>query len=320
MDEFLTKANLKRNETESVSIGFRLANNIRPRDKILSSIQQGAFSNMKNLKKIQISFNEIQKLHATSFDGLVNLEELIFSYNQTKEIEMGAFIQLKRLKSLQIECSCLGPTILEPLESLNELSLCCSFENLNELIRPLKNLKALSIYKYNKDQFECFESMPNLETLTLNSNHQSGSVSLQNKPLFRNLINLKELSLIKIDLDFIEHDSIQLFQGLFGLKSLNMTQDCLKSKLKPNIFKGLFGLEKLDLCLNQISSIDDPEAFKDLANLKYLNLSYNELRTIHDMAFQNLSCLETLFLHQNKLEEINPNIFKNLKNLKSICL
>jgi len=69
----------------------------------LIAIDNVKLSNLKNLKKLFLSKNEIKFISATDFAGLKNLQGLDLSFNNIADIEAGSFDELKSLEILNLQ-------------------------------------------------------------------------------------------------------------------------------------------------------------------------------------------------------------------------
>lgn len=69
----------------------------------ISDVPDGIFSGIENLETLHLDSNEIQNLHANSFNGLLNLLELRLENNLIAELPDRVFDVLPNLKSLSLK-------------------------------------------------------------------------------------------------------------------------------------------------------------------------------------------------------------------------
>lgn len=151
--------------------------------------------------------------------------------------------------------------------------------------------------------------------------------------IVKNLINLRTLKLIHLDLSTIDRNTFQQFRqlehlaliksnierihrGTFRflpqLRSLNLEQNRLNDSIWSNLTADLAQLETFILSQNQFHSVRE-EDFRSLKSLKLLDLSSNGLQTIDAKSFP--STLEKLFLQNNELNSLQLTFLFQLKRL-----
>ncbi|NWS79318.1 TLR5 protein, partial [Toxostoma redivivum] len=89
--------------------------------------------------------------------------------------------------------------------------------------------------------------------------------------------------------------------------------------LNSLVFQSLGNLESLNLCKNKINQIQR-QAFFGLDNLKILNLSSNLLGELYDYTFEGLRSVMYIDLQQNHIGMMDNQSFRQLVNLKIIDL
>lgn len=143
----------------------------------IRKIGQKAFCEAKNLKKLHLDLNRIERIKRDSFIGATNLENLWIRKNSISNIQEGAFNDLQNLKTLSLSENRLEkvpPKLLEPLENLEQIWL---FANqISFLHKDLfeKNLKLREIHLHENQLIstdtKIFSNLKNLVLLTLQRN------------------------------------------------------------------------------------------------------------------------------------------------------
>ncbi|XP_063697977.1 leucine-rich repeat-containing G-protein coupled receptor 4-like [Culicoides brevitarsis] len=217
-------------------------------------IAEDAFHSCQILRKLDLSQNQIQKLHSNTFKGLTNLEYLDVDHNQLKELNGVNYLfkDLHNLNTLDLS----GNKIIEfPAENL---------KNNRKLMKIYLNSNGLSDLEVEK----LVEILPDLKEL--NSRKRKKTLARTN-----NCANLKELCL---DFSHIKKLHSNTFKGLTNLEELSLSYNKL-TELDDNLFEDLHNLKKLDLSGNDIT-IFHPEILKNNKNLKEIWLHLNDLTNL----------------------------------------
>lgn len=130
------------------------------------------------------------------------------------------------------------------------------------------------------------------------------------------LLAMPELSNLNFSNNNIKQIAASAFQGLYNLKSLNLSHNNLESVY--TWLANLHNLQSLDLSFNTIKQIET-SAFNNLNNFKILNLSNNKLETV-GIWLANLHSLQFLDLSSNNITSIVPHAFRDLGNLQTLLL
>jgi Leucine-rich repeat (LRR) protein len=140
-----------------------------------------------------------------------------------------------------------------------------------------------------------------------------------NRGTFNSMLQLKNLSLSRNEIESIETDSFLTESFESNILQLYLSENKL-AKIQQRTFNGLFKLEILHLDKNEIEEIDENsfsnEPFE--SNILQLYLSHNKLTKIQQRTFNGLFKLELLHLDKNIIEEIEKNSFTNLNDLKEL--
>ena len=187
--------------------------------------------------------------------------------------------------------------------------------------------------KNSKDDSNLFGQnlFPNLENLSLtwDTNITSSNYRDLDVRQFKNMKNLKVLSLRGFSLHCIDVEFNYLTEATFSIKVpenicnfYNLEKLCLenftdKISLDEKFLEHLVNLEELKLD-DVFDSIDEDVQylFKSLVKLKKLTLTYNEINTVKSSYFQHLVDLEELNLRLNDIRAIEQGAFKTLTKLK----
>lgn len=179
------------------------------------------------------------------------------------------------------------------IESVPELQVECSYQNLNETHRD----------NYN-DVFELDYSHNNLK--------EFGAIRGQ---------NLAALNLAYNQISSISRDS---FQGATNLVTLHLNHNNLEN-IDRDSFMDLARLQVLDLQFNRLKTVQD-DTLRPLTNLRSLDLSYNNLPEIltkdkHLLDILGLSSdIQKLRLNGLGVEHVERNYFNGFEQLKVVTI
>lgn len=253
-------------------------------------------SNLKNLTRLDLSWNEISDL--TPLKKLTKLTYLNLSNNQIKDI---------------------AP--LKELNNLNELNLNYNqIENINELGSLTKLTHLDIVYNQIKD-IDPLKGLTNLTYLNLFFNQVSDISSLSY------LVNLRELNLEtnkitdltplskpkKISTLNLNSNLISDLTPISDIKSLSVLKIDNNKINNIDALSSLSNLTDLSLYKNEI---EDISALRTMTNLKSLDLSVNHVSDISSL--QYLTSLTELKLYCNCICDINP--LRYLDNMESLSL
>jgi Leucine-rich repeat (LRR) protein len=198
----------------------------------------------KWLKKLDLSWNNIQGLSNDAFQNLTRLQELDLSYNNLLFVEPKALDQLHLLRTLNLASNPLGKELnyaddytlaLDNLINLTELDMSnCSFPDFPlSLITGSVNLKRLVL-----------------------RNNQISSLS---DGLLHQLSELTELDLSG---NWFETITPQMFLGLQSLRFLRIDKMPFLKTIEAHAFAGLISLDELSCQKNHYLTLIDPMAFR----------------------------------------------------------
>jgi insulin-like growth factor-binding protein complex acid labile subunit len=139
-----------------------------------------------------------------------------------------------------------------------------------------------------------------------------------NKGTFNSMLQLKNLSLSRNQIESIEHNSFLTEPFESHLIELYLSENKL-TKIKQRTFNGLSKLEILHLDKNDIDEIEI-NSLANLNQLKELKIESNKIKIIRNEMFFGKTNLEILNLYQNSIETIESIPFNTLRSLKMLHL
>jgi Leucine-rich repeat (LRR) protein len=233
------------------------------------------------LKVVNLSHNKFLILETSTFENLINLEELDLSINYIERVDYSNILaRNKNLRKLNISYNCNTSS-----SSLNNQSFYGL--NLTEL-----NLQSCQIMDLTE---KLFDGLVNLTGLYLRFN---GIINLPDF-IFQNLTILKHLDLSR---NQISQLPVNLFKSLVNLENLDLGENEI-TNIPMGLFDNLNSLKFLHLETNKIEFQEDsdPNIFVGLRKLTGLNLNYNQISILPDGIFHNLVSLEGLGLAYNHI-------------------
>ncbi|XP_071631547.1 toll-like receptor 6 [Temnothorax longispinosus] len=283
-------------------------------------LEKGAFDNMPQIEKLDLSWNNIWQIPHPLFCSLSNLVTLNISWNLLKDITELGFQDVSEEKvSEKHPRRQLESTSARPPCSLDVQSLDMSNNQISVLpINGFSSLKRLRVLNLSSNAIsmvadEALHGLRSLESLDLSGN----KIVALPAALFRDATkSLKEL--------ILQNNSISALPGLVTdmnqLVTLDLSRNVLTSMwLNAETFSGLIRLVLLNLSYNRISRLD-PAIFKDLYTLQILNLQFNEIATISADTFSPMSNLHTLELAHNRLTYLDAYSLNGLFALSLLAL
>ncbi|UYV72146.1 K02A2.6-like [Cordylochernes scorpioides] len=281
----------------------------------LSSLPNGAFSDLTQLRSLVISNTKYPNLNPNVFSGVTlhtlslkfnaftlvpaasiwhldQLDTLDLSFNQIVSIRSDDFVGLSSLRRLDLshnQISHLGAGAFTMVPNLVELML---QENLLENLEndSFSGLSELSNFFLSSNLFtqldpQVFSPLTSLENLYLGHN-----------PLG---------SLVRLELP--------------SLKTLCMKNCSLCCSLDGDIFSGVPGLTVLMLSHNRLTSVTK-EGLRPLEDLLWLDLSFNMLSRLQGSVFSSASHLLDMELQHNALQTLDGPVFSGLLSLENLNL
>ncbi|XP_074640928.1 slit homolog 2 protein-like [Tubulanus polymorphus] len=300
----------------------------------------GLFSRLKNLVKLDLRNNKIDHIDDSAFNGAERLQELQLTENKLPRVTNGMFKGLRNLRTLMLRS--------------NKIT-CVN----NDTFTETPSLRLLSIYD---NQIRCimtgsFSTLKDLNTLNLLANPmncnchlgwmsewlKTGSIVTGNPrcaaPQFLRDIHIQDLKMQ----DFTCEPSNEIgchpgpppccTKDAMGIenscdpraycppmcKCSGTTVRCSQQKLKEIPKDIPLDTTELYLDVNEITEINT-EVFERLTKLIRVDLSNNKIKDLPPHVFSNQTYLDTLILSYNKLQCIDKTSFYSLKHLRILSL
>lgn len=309
----------------------------------LAILNAEMFVGLENcLMDLRLGQNKITNIGGISLK-LSQLRRLDLSHNNIVDIPKNAFEGVENLISLNLS----NNHHLAPMPSslINTLTKLQVFDLSNVGLRTIqselfsKSPNLRTIYLRNNKISELsdatFNNLRNLTTVDLSYNN----IMTIRPGTFINAMNIRSLSLKGNQLSAFKGE---IFNTGTGLEELDISENQL-SYLFPTSFRihprlkrlvasnnkfnffpaaiiaGLQFLEHIDLSYNQLKTVEELD-FARLPRLRQLILSNNNLESISEMAFHNSSQLQYLDLSMNKLERLGERTFEGLARIELMNL
>ncbi|XP_063966571.1 CD180 antigen-like [Lytechinus pictus] len=258
-------------------------------DNRIQNIDKGT-QTLPSLEYLDLSFNAFHNVHIYPkfLQCYTNLKRLDMSYNELQWISPHAFSSLTNLEELYLN---------------NEFFYLKEFPNAFQNIRNLHILDLSSaisyIYPCNVSQFTNLTSLMRLVLRKNNLQSRHLFNNFTSRSLFTGLETLLTLDLRENDLAMLAPET---FNPLKKLEILLLSQSSIKV-LFSGVFESLTSLKTLDLSDNHISSLSG-NIFPIQSQLSILIMSNNNIRNISTTLFNINPHLQSLNIQQNKITTI----------------
>lgn len=249
----------------------------------IQTISENMFSSSstRELKSLNLAYNQIGSISSRAFYELENLQQLRLSHNHLRIIPALAFSNLRSLRYLDLSHN----RIIKVLPS--------SFSHLPAL--DILHLEHNNMHEIDRD---AFRFVNNVQTLRLSNNafrqfncEQLGSIThVTNLDLEKNQIN-------EIDIPCIATN----------IKRLNLASNSLE-KISRRLFQDAVQLVELDVSQNGIIEVDK-DAFTECRALAHINLAQNYVRNLWKGTFVYQNQLNVVDLSDNDILFLHHGIF-----------
>ena len=293
---------------------------------MVMEVEKDAFRGLNDLRKLNLTKNNLWTLPPSAFCGLASLTTLNLSTNYLQDVSDLGFASTNQI-------ACRIPLRIVDLSSN-------SFSKLShKAFGQLKKLEYLNLEGNNLNVVDddALGELSTLRTLKLSDNHLVAlppellkqSEYIQELYLHNNSLSalaprifngLKQLLVLNLSRNEISDDllSSETFSSLVRLMALDLSHNRIQ-KIRQNVLTGLTSLQLLDLSFNQLESIHR-RTFLNLRNLHTLKLSHNSIDKLHDQSFAGLRVLSSLSLERNRLKKINEEVLANCTSLTTLIL
>jgi Leucine-rich repeat (LRR) protein len=274
----------------------------------LQSMEQINFENYYNLKKLDLSINNLTRLNYDSFRNLIMLEYLDLSFNQIDFID-GRILgdwgdsNTKSLKYLNLESNRITKFQDTLFNLINLGTLLISNNQIQDF--PLFGTYLYSDYYlkmhyfyFNHNKIKSLLYFPNDISTLIILNFDFNEISFIKSDAFEELILLKNLSLSN---NFLTNLTRKILFNQFKLTNLNLSHNLIEF-IENDSFKNLFSLKLLDLSFNRLLSIEN-NLFNGLENLNDLYLLNNFTFKLFNQSFNHLINIGNIHLTRSMIQE-----------------
>uniref|UniRef100_A0A669DUN9 Slit homolog 1 protein n=1 Tax=Oreochromis niloticus TaxID=8128 RepID=A0A669DUN9_ORENI len=272
----------------------------------------GAFKNLSQLKKINLSNNKITEIEDGAFEGASSVNELHLTANQMDSVRSGMFRGLEGLRMLMLrnnKISCIHNDSFTGLHNVRLLSL---YDNQLTTITPgaFDTLQTLSTLNLLANSFNCDCRLAWLGDWLRSRKIVTGNPRCQ-RPAFLKEIPLQDVALpdFRCEEGQEETSCVPRPQCPSECTCLETVVRCSNKHLHTlpkGIPRNVTELECFrflrfrDLSNNKINSLTN-SSFANMSQLTTLILSYNSLRCIPKMAFIHFHISDELAIGANPL-------------------
>ncbi|XP_052685066.1 uncharacterized protein LOC128164975 [Crassostrea angulata] len=271
--------------------------------------------NSLSLQTLDLSYNNIQNVELKTFDRLSKLLYLNISNNQILRLHLDFLTLIPNLRHLIVMNNSIEK--IKGMESYNRQNSDLELLDLqnNKLITVQPNslhwLSSVSkIFLRNNNitntDFYFSELMELLIELDLSYNLIQNITNV----MFKGLNRLRYLNLQNNLIAMLDEFS---FSRLESLRTLNLAFNQIHT-INKMAFENLLSLAKLNLTGNKLKSLA-PARFIALNKLEILDLSGNGLQVLEYDAFKSSDSVKYLYIHSNKLT-VSRAMFQGLCNLE----
>lgn len=280
---------------------------LRLRRNLISELEDGTFSNLKKLQKLDLAGNLIRSISEETFVGCSeDLEKVDLSNNRIKEIDFATLIPLAHMKKRPVELFLNSNEIRSVKESHRVHHLL--FESLNLRENFLKT-------------FSC----PDVKIGELHlENNQLESISFDNCSVEYMKISGNNLKWLHVHDDMkgiiAAGNQIESFvvSGDSKMYHMELTDNGEMEHIFPTL-KLMDRIQYLNLS-NTIIGVLHEDSFARMTELKYLFLKNSGIQIIPFGIFGNNKQLMTLDLSDNDLSTVDLHMFTGLDELKTLNL
>lgn len=255
----------------------------------ITEIDEMAFVDLPVMARLNLSHNQISKIHFNNFNGVDNIYSLDISNNLLSRLQFNSSI-LSNLKAVYLNNN--------KLENTSKIFPgVCKLLYLDISHNNIANLTGVGSYIY-----------PNLTVLHLGQNN----IETFNNPDTNTLTTLVDLGLSS---NRIKSIKLNYFKDLM---SLDLRNNSL-TQINGSLFKDIDCLQALDLSQNNITELP-PGTFQNMKNLKLVNLSSNAISQLRYGSLIGLHKTELLDISRNNLSSVDVDVFHECEKLNTLII
>ncbi|XP_072177932.1 slit homolog 2 protein-like [Diadema setosum] len=304
----------------------------------------GKFSNLPNLKILDLRDNRISVIEDEAFQGASSLVELKLTNNKLSKVTGRSFVGLKYLRTLMLRSNKLTCITNETFTGLRSVRLLSLYDNSISTIMPgsLDSMKELATLNLLGNPLNCNCHLSWLPDYLAARQIVTGEPRCQ-EPLTFQDTPIQTLRRDQFTCEGNDHNSclpslacprecacsgtvVRCSRKELTLPPRNIPSGATELYLDsnqlitiPDRLSSLKSLHTLDLSMNQIAMLPD-YAFANMSKLSTLILSYNRISCIPSGAFMGLTSLRILSLHGNNISAISEGTFEDFNSLTHLAL
>lgn len=236
------------------------------------------FSNLKEIKEIDFSFNNIENISATKFDWAISLESMNLSHNSISHVDNLSFINYKDLRIIDLGNNSLKTfdmSLFKHNDKLEEIHI----EN-NHIIQPFDD-------KFNSMSFNSFITL-NVAGNRIQEIHEI--ITKHEYPILQ-VLDLSGNPMNNFNLDILKY--FHSLQYVYLSKTQSQTFDF-------GVFRHPEHLRSLDISDNYLQTINYTSKFGYFTSIHTLDLAGNELSDLDDVTMKRFPKLSKLDISQNR--------------------
>ena len=273
-----------------------------------------SLTGLRHLRKIDLSFNGVQKLKGDSLCGAPNLHRVNLAHNSLEMCQVGLSGCVSKVYHLDLSHNKLSDIPSDCLSDLPHLRSVHLGHNRIRILGPtafaaLPHLRALAIE---------WSRVRHVAETAFSANAELRRLELQGNQIERmaesTLHSLPHLTLLNFSHNSLgRYNGSVTVRGALRLTILDLSHNALAG---PPELDGLFSLQALNLSHNRIDSVSGRQ-LSPLVNLGTLDLSANRLRRLPELTLRGLAHLT---LAQNRIETVEPAALVGCAALRSLDL